>query len=90
VTQPAKPHEQGVQVKNSESFDEHESKVRESLVSAWRFFKQHKKPRTNSDWDKIAIALGEYRDDLTSDLIICLTDEIDREYNHAMNRPGTT
>lgn len=59
------------------------------MAAAWAFFEKHKQPRTAADWDIIAVNMGEYRDALTSDLIICMVDELDREYNHAMNRKGT-
>jgi hypothetical protein len=67
-------------------YDEYTTKVRGSLATAWKFFERYKRPRTNSDWDALTIALGDYRDAFTSDLIVCVVDELEREYKHAMAR----
>jgi hypothetical protein len=66
--------------------DEYTEKIRASMAAAYRFFERHKQPRTTADWDCIGISLGAYRDSFTQDLIICVVDELEREYTHEMGR----
>jgi len=71
------------------NYDEYESRIRDSLAAAWKFFERYKRPRTKADWDLIAVGMGDYRDIFTSDLIICVVDELEREYAHSMGRKET-
>jgi hypothetical protein len=73
----------------AKQYDEYTSRIRESFSAAFIFFKQHKKPRTAADWDRIALSLGDYRDEFTSDLIIAVVDEMERESNHELTRRMT-
>jgi len=72
--------------KPQKEYDEYEYRISESFAAAWRFFERYQKPRTVADWDRVTIALGEYRDKFTKDLIVVVVDEIEREYNHETTR----
>jgi hypothetical protein len=74
----------------TKGYDEYTERIRTCFASAYVFFEKHKKPRTNADWDLIALHLGDYRDIFTSDLIIAVVDELERECHHAMTRRLTT
>jgi len=75
--------------KPKRAYNEHESQIRGCFASAWAFFDKHKQPRSKADWDLIALDLGNYRDSFTSDLIIAVVDEMERECNHEMTRRPT-
>jgi len=75
--------------KPKRAYNEHESQIRACFAAAWAFFEKHKQPRSKFDWDLIALDLGNYRDNFTSDLIIAVVDEMERECNHEMARRST-
>ena len=66
---------------------EDERRIRAALSTALRFWRKHRKPRTNSDWDGIAVSLSQYRDPLANDLVIAIADDLEREYLHATKEP---
>jgi hypothetical protein len=72
--------------KKHEEYDEYAARISESFAAAWRFFEKHRNPRTSADWDRLTIALSDYRDTFTSDLIIVVVDELEREYKHEITR----
>jgi hypothetical protein len=67
-------------------FDEYEARILLSFDTAREFFKTHKRPRTSKDWDMIDIALCDYRDSFTGDLVTAVVDELLRECEHAKAR----
>ena len=67
-------------------FDEYDERIKFSLDAAYAFFKAHKRPRDANDWDRIDLALNDYRDVFTSDLIMAVVDELQKESDHAKKR----